>query len=757
VSLTLYDTLAPVSLTEGRVEATLAGTTFANRYDILELLGVGGMGAVYRARDRELDELVALKVIRRELAVIPDMVGRFRHEVKLARRVTHVNVARTFELGSAEDGTLFCTMELIDGESLKDRLKRGPLPIGEAVTIACAVCEGLATAHTAGVFHRDIKPDNILIAHDNRVVLADFGVAALGGGEGELAGTLAYMAPEQARGEPAAAAADVYALGVVLYEMLVGRNPFDGTIAQVIAAKQSVERLTPPPPVPPALADVIATSTQRDANSRTASVAMLRRALMPWTEPLGRVSLPVMKPPAASDLATVVVLAPASSADARQYLLTAVHEQVIARLSKTPRLRVLPRVAVAESEKPTFVLRFTLGTQLGVSLTVDGGATFEMSFPVGVDRVHSTADAVAAAVDLTLSRPRHQDKQLQDAFDLFLQARHLAYRDITAMPEAIDRLKRARALSPDDPRIAATLAIAYIRLAFFMPANVPDALSEARTLAAAAVAKAPDLADGHIALGHLALTAATPIHAASHFRMAISRAPQLAEAHEQLGRMLLEAGYIDLAMARLDDALAIAPDLRSAHWELSRAFALEGRWDEADRRIAAQIDLGVDRPLSRARYAWWRKDWDVLRLLRGKIGNMDRLLWPGTIDALVDLFLGARTWDDCKDALLSTLHQETPNMRRRVFVSQLACEAAAFVGQEEAVVSLLEHAAAHGLFDLHWLEKCPLLQPYRAVPGVVAVHAVIKQRAEAILDALYGDHGAGMSSTQAGLLETQPG
>src|SRR5262245_57001918 len=142
------------------METRLVGQTLAGRYDLIELLGVGGMGEVYRARDRELDELVALKVIRAELASASDVVDRFRHEVKLARRVTHANVARTFELGQA-DGLMYCTMQLVDGESLLHRLARERrLEVAEAVGIACALCDALIAAHAADVIHRDIKPAN---------------------------------------------------------------------------------------------------------------------------------------------------------------------------------------------------------------------------------------------------------------------------------------------------------------------------------------------------------------------------------------------------------------------------------------------------------------------------------------------------------------------------------------------------------------------------------------------------------------------
>src|SRR5687767_7765224 len=153
----------------------LAGRTLAGRYDVLSSLGSGGMGEVYRARDRELDEEVALKVIHPERTAHPAALERFRREVKLARRVTHINVARTFELVRTDEIT-FCTMELVEGESLRQRLSRvHRLPPTEAVAIARELCDGLAAAHAAGVIHRDIKPENVLIASDGRVVLADFG------------------------------------------------------------------------------------------------------------------------------------------------------------------------------------------------------------------------------------------------------------------------------------------------------------------------------------------------------------------------------------------------------------------------------------------------------------------------------------------------------------------------------------------------------------------------------------------------------
>jgi serine/threonine-protein kinase len=210
------------------------------------------MGSVYRARDVELDEVVALKILSRELIDEPGMLTRFRQEVKLARKVTHQNVARTFDIGEHE-GTKFLTMEFVEGESLRARLAReGRLRIADVLELAEGICAGLAAAHAAGVVHRDLKPDNVLIAHEGRrVVLTDFGIArAVGGGHrtfGAPIGTPAYMAPEQVEGAPDVdARADLYALGTMLYELLTGTPAWSGESPYVVAAK----RLYAPPPDP---------------------------------------------------------------------------------------------------------------------------------------------------------------------------------------------------------------------------------------------------------------------------------------------------------------------------------------------------------------------------------------------------------------------------------------------------------------------------------------------------------------------------
>ncbi|MBW8808823.1 MAG: tetratricopeptide repeat protein [Lysobacter sp.] len=223
----------------------------AGRFRIEALLGVGGMGVVYRARDTALDVEVALKLLRPELAARGDAFERFRQELLTARQVSSPRVVRIHDLIRHEQQWLI-GMDLIDGEALDKRLDRdGALPIDDAIAIARQIAEGLAAAHARGVIHRDLKPANVLIDHAGDAYISDFGVARSLAGSGltqtgAIVGTPDYLSPEQARGEPSDGRSDLYALGLILHEMLTGKMPFDGgTISEILAQRM----LRTPPPV----------------------------------------------------------------------------------------------------------------------------------------------------------------------------------------------------------------------------------------------------------------------------------------------------------------------------------------------------------------------------------------------------------------------------------------------------------------------------------------------------------------------------
>jgi serine/threonine protein kinase/Tfp pilus assembly protein PilF len=222
------------------------GSLFAGRYEIIEELGKGGMGKIYRAFDRKIEVEVALKLVKSEIAADKKTVERFRNELRLAREIAHRNVCRMYDLNE-EKGIYYITMEYVPGEDLKSFIRRAaPLSTGKAVSIAKQVCAGLAEAHRLGVVHRDLKPGNIMIDKDGNAKIMDFGIAwslhAKGiTGAGMMVGTPEYMSPEQVEGKDVDERSDIYSLGIILYEMLTGRVPFEGDTPFTVGVKHKSE------------------------------------------------------------------------------------------------------------------------------------------------------------------------------------------------------------------------------------------------------------------------------------------------------------------------------------------------------------------------------------------------------------------------------------------------------------------------------------------------------------------------------------
>jgi len=228
-------------------EELTTGSTFAKRYTIIEELGKGGMGNVYKASDTELSEKVALKLINPKIAADKKTIERFRNELKLARKIRHKNVCQMYDLNK-ENEKYYITMEYVPGEDLKSFIRRSrQLSIKGAISIARQVCEGLIEAHKHGVVHRDLKPSNIMIDRDGNVRIMDFGIARSSKskgitGSGIMIGTPEYLSPEQADGEEVDSRSDIYSLGVILYEVVSGQLPFQGDTPLSLAVKHRIEK-----------------------------------------------------------------------------------------------------------------------------------------------------------------------------------------------------------------------------------------------------------------------------------------------------------------------------------------------------------------------------------------------------------------------------------------------------------------------------------------------------------------------------------
>ncbi len=284
------------------------GSVVASRYEILSMLGQGGMGAVYRAHDRLLDEPVAIKVLRPDVAREPDIARRFQSEIKLARRVSHKNVCRIHEYGD-DQGLRYISMEFLEGLDLRQLVReKGGLPPAEAFDVALQVCDGLAAIHEVGVIHRDLKTPNIMRDKRGLLRLMDFGIAKESGVDGTatatglIIGTPEYMSPEQARGEKIDFRSDIYALGIVIFEIFTGRVPFRSDTPLGIILKHLQE----PPPldgpeaaaVPAAVKDVLRSALAKTAAERYGSVAEIAQALRhARAATLGRAPAPVTAVP----------------------------------------------------------------------------------------------------------------------------------------------------------------------------------------------------------------------------------------------------------------------------------------------------------------------------------------------------------------------------------------------------------------------------------------------------------------------------
>src|SRR5579883_496423 len=273
------------------VRSAMQIEVLGERYQLQDPIGRGGMATIYRGRDMRMDRAVAIKVLREVYSTDPKFVTRFQREAKAASSLQHPNIVQVYDYGQS-DGNYFIVMELVEGTDLRRYLRsRGVLAIDRAIIIAHDVALGLGAAHRRGIVHRDVKPQNVLVGRDGSIKLTDFGIASVYKDinaerlttTGMTLGTVQYYAPEQAQGEIVSPAADVYALGIVMYEMLTGRTPFDGDTPVAVAMQHIQDAPQPPsqlnPNIPAPLEEIILRCLEKVPEMRYRDGSTLARAL----------------------------------------------------------------------------------------------------------------------------------------------------------------------------------------------------------------------------------------------------------------------------------------------------------------------------------------------------------------------------------------------------------------------------------------------------------------------------------------------
>lgn len=758
------------------------GAVFAGRYQIDSLIGQGGMGAVFRARDLNLGEPVALKILAFYPDAHPDLALRFRQEVRLARRVTHPNVVRVHDIGE-EQGLLYLTMELVEGETLRALLRaKRRLPRAQAVSIALAIAEGLRAAHAVGVIHRDLKPSNILINPKGRVLISDFGIARCAAEDLQLTqgplGTPSYMAPEQAASAPVDERADVYALGLLMYEMLTGERPA-GSAAEIAARIQAE--------APPAVAPLVlrCLSFQPEDRPRSEEVARQLAHAAPDVEDPATVALtpqasgtqalpppPATPPPAHADTPrsrtftrterTLAVLPFRYRGPKEQdYLGDALSDELVDVMSRTRGLRVLGTGVTArfrEARDP-----MAIGRELRAYAVIDG------TIQVMGERIRSTvrlldaasgvqiwcesdegglsdafafqesiARKVAEALRVELTTRLHGETAPAEVIERYLTARReLRNVEARSAQRAAELLEGAIALAPDFTPAMAAHAMACARAWFFRldTTGGRDWEAEARASAARALERAPELPESHLAAGMIATQRGDYAAAAAALARALAIAPTFADAHEYLGMLQCEGGHVDEGLRHLRIAGELDPTLSYCALFTARHFALRGDQEARDaalrdfdrRRTAAQLQYAT---AMRARFCAWRGDREELRRLA-----IETNLQDSRYSRLVKLYARACAGDAPReevDAFIRKSIADSRSPRNVSFLYQIWAEICAATGWHEEALQHLAESASGTLIDAEWLERCPLFAPLHGRPEFEEARRLVRARAHAI-------------------------
>ena len=612
-------------------EAMLAPGTRVGAFDIVGELGRGGMGTVYAAKDRHLDRPVALKFLQVRPGGQRDEADRLIAEARAASALDHPNVATIYQVGTSDDGRYFIAMARFEGETLKSRMARGPLAAHDALAIGREVAAGLAAAHRAGITHRDVTPANIFLTAGGPVKLLDFGIAALSGAstDASAGGTIPYMSPEQARGDPTDSRTDIWSLGVVMYRMLAGEVPFPGSDpAEVLAAIRDdapAPSLMGRPRIPRRIARVVDRALQKNAASRYADAGELLDALEEARPAAARqwlvgasavvvVGLVVAAPLAwnqseakresvTGGVRTLAVLPPTGAAgdSARGYLAEGVAGELTTRLAKLRRLRVKgPRASAAvagEARSPQ-----ALGAALGVDYLVESSVAGTDSLVLISLRLMDAREGFLLWND-DYTAPRDHLLELQDSIardvagavagELSAGERAALGARVTSSPAAYDH---------------------YLRGNYLLAKRTPAAVGEAMQAFGTAVELDPRFAEAHAQAGYARIVYADwgwpPLDGrdgpelVADARVLVDRAialdPRSAVAWLARAYLLVASDpyRFEGAVAAFERSLAIDSLNAEAYHQYGQTLMALGRYPEAVAAYRRALELEPARPIT---------------------------------------------------------------------------------------------------------------------------------------------------------------
>ena len=612
---------------------------FAERYEILEELGKGGMGEVYRVKDIKLNEEMALKVINPEIAAKKGTIERFKNELKLARKIAHRNVCKMYDMNEEKE-TPYITMEYVDGEDLKSLIKKkGKLSIDHAVEIAQQVCAGLAEAHELGIVHRDLKPQNIMIDKKSQVKIMDFGIArsteAPGVTQtGMIIGTPDYMSPEQVEGKEADHRSDLYSVGVTLFEMTTGRLPFEGKTALSVVLKHKTE--SPPSPsdingnISENLNHLILRCLEKDPERRFQSAEELLSGLTKLDQeisPVERLTISP-KPPGAPSSIAVLPFKDMSPQRDQDYFCEGLAEELINALTQVKGLKVPARTSSFSFKGKEEDIR-KIGKQLNVDSILEGSVQkagnrlrvtaqlisvsdgyhiWAERFDRNIEDIFTVQDEISMAVVDKLKvklLEGEQEKitkrhtQNKEAYQLYLKGRyHWNRRSPKDMILAVDNFQRAIDKDQSYALPYAGIADVFNTLAEFGFIPPQEAYLKSKSLLQKALEIDDSISEIYASLALITYCYEWDLPAAErHARRAIELNPQNTYAHITLGEILGTQGRNQEALE--EAKLGIEADPLSSMFQAFYGIILgvSGRMEEGREQLHRAIVMEPDQAM----------------------------------------------------------------------------------------------------------------------------------------------------------------